>query len=262
MYSERLEVRSAVHAGELIRQGAIGKVIQTVNLAPHRMNIPSRPPWFFDKARYGGILMRHRLAPGRSVPLLHQQHEGARGRRADRQRRVPAVSEVRRLRRHGHDRQRRHRLRARRLVHARRPRHLGRRPAVRPRHRGLHRAAQVHQRRHGSRAAITSTSSTRNRRATSTATRCRCPSVRSSCADVVERSALAQDQDQALLAAELVLKAQKIATRPDQRLEGNHESISTAAGRGTACLHHGSARMNPPAPFYVPYRASGIYAHR
>ncbi len=56
MYSERLEVRSAVHAGELIQQGAIGKVIQTVNLAPHRMNIPSRPAWFFDKARYGGIL--------------------------------------------------------------------------------------------------------------------------------------------------------------------------------------------------------------
>jgi predicted dehydrogenase len=56
MYSERLEVRSAVHAGELVRQGAIGKVIQTVNLAPHRMNIPSRPAWFFDKARYGGIL--------------------------------------------------------------------------------------------------------------------------------------------------------------------------------------------------------------
>jgi len=56
MYSERLEVRSAVYAGELVQQGAIGKVIQTVNLAPHRMNIPSRPAWFFDKARYGGIL--------------------------------------------------------------------------------------------------------------------------------------------------------------------------------------------------------------
>jgi hypothetical protein len=39
MYSERLEVRAAVHAGELVQQGAIGKVIQTVNLAPHRMNI-------------------------------------------------------------------------------------------------------------------------------------------------------------------------------------------------------------------------------
>lgn len=56
LYSERLEVRSAVYAGDLIHQGAIGKVIQTVNLAPHRMNIPSRPPWFFDKTRYGGIL--------------------------------------------------------------------------------------------------------------------------------------------------------------------------------------------------------------
>lgn len=56
MYSERLEVRSAVYAGELIQQGAIGRVIQTVNLAPHRMNAPSRPEWFFDKARYGGIL--------------------------------------------------------------------------------------------------------------------------------------------------------------------------------------------------------------
>jgi predicted dehydrogenase len=56
MYSERLEVRSAVYAGELIRQGAIGRVIQTVNLAPHRVSAPSRPDWFWDKARYGGIL--------------------------------------------------------------------------------------------------------------------------------------------------------------------------------------------------------------
>jgi len=56
MYSERLEVRAAVHAGELVQQGAIGKVIQTVNLAPHRVNAPSRPEWFWDKARYGGIL--------------------------------------------------------------------------------------------------------------------------------------------------------------------------------------------------------------
>jgi predicted dehydrogenase len=56
MYSERLEVRSAVYAGELIKQGAIGKVVQTVNLAPHRVNAPSRPAWFWDKDRYGGIL--------------------------------------------------------------------------------------------------------------------------------------------------------------------------------------------------------------
>jgi predicted dehydrogenase len=56
MYSERLEVRSAVYAGDLVKQGAIGRVIQTINLGPHRMNIPSRPAWFFDKTRYGGIL--------------------------------------------------------------------------------------------------------------------------------------------------------------------------------------------------------------
>ncbi|QAY75426.1 Gfo/Idh/MocA family protein [Sphingosinicella sp. BN140058] len=56
MYSERLEVRAAVHAGQLVEEGRIGKVVQTVNLAPHRVNAPSRPDWFFDKTRYGGIL--------------------------------------------------------------------------------------------------------------------------------------------------------------------------------------------------------------
>jgi predicted dehydrogenase len=37
MYSERLEVKAAVYAGELIRQGAIGQVIQTINIAPHQV---------------------------------------------------------------------------------------------------------------------------------------------------------------------------------------------------------------------------------
>lgn len=56
MYSERLENKATVKAGELIKQGAIGNVIQTVNLAPHRIGIGSRPDWFFDKKRYGGII--------------------------------------------------------------------------------------------------------------------------------------------------------------------------------------------------------------
>ena len=55
MYSERLEVPAAVKAGELVKAGAIGKVVQTVNLAPHRIGT-GRPDWFWDKARYGGIL--------------------------------------------------------------------------------------------------------------------------------------------------------------------------------------------------------------
>jgi predicted dehydrogenase len=55
-YGERLESAATVKAGELARSGAIGRVVQTVGLGPHRINIPSRPPWFFVKERYGGIL--------------------------------------------------------------------------------------------------------------------------------------------------------------------------------------------------------------
>jgi predicted dehydrogenase len=59
MYSERLEVKAAVKTGELVKAGAIGRVVQTVNLAPHQINQPNssrRPDWFWDPARYGGIL--------------------------------------------------------------------------------------------------------------------------------------------------------------------------------------------------------------
>jgi predicted dehydrogenase len=61
MYSERLEVKAAVQAGELVKAGAIGRVVQTVNLASHQVSNPSqpgngRPDWFWDPARYGGIL--------------------------------------------------------------------------------------------------------------------------------------------------------------------------------------------------------------
>ncbi len=56
LFSERLEVKAAVKAGELVKAGAIGKVVQTVNLAPHQVNAPTRPDWFWDAKRYGGIL--------------------------------------------------------------------------------------------------------------------------------------------------------------------------------------------------------------
>ena len=55
-YSERLHVECAVFAGQLIEQGAIGRVIQVLGLGPHRLNAKSRPAWFFEHARYGGIL--------------------------------------------------------------------------------------------------------------------------------------------------------------------------------------------------------------
>ncbi len=55
-YSERLHVESAVYAGELVRAGAIGRVLQVIGLGPHRINIKTRPAWFFQKEKYGGIL--------------------------------------------------------------------------------------------------------------------------------------------------------------------------------------------------------------
>lgn len=54
-YSERLHVESAVFAGQLIHQGAIGRVMQTLGTGPHREG-NGRPNWFYDKRYFGGIL--------------------------------------------------------------------------------------------------------------------------------------------------------------------------------------------------------------
>ncbi len=64
MYSELLEVKAAVYAGVLVRQGAIGRVIQTINIAPHQIvqhggdagGAMPRPAWFWEPDKYGGIL--------------------------------------------------------------------------------------------------------------------------------------------------------------------------------------------------------------
>jgi predicted dehydrogenase len=70
LYSELLEVKGAVKAGELVQAGAIGRVIQTINIAPHQIFQPMkpgadthaggaspRPDWFWDPQFYGGILV-------------------------------------------------------------------------------------------------------------------------------------------------------------------------------------------------------------
>jgi predicted dehydrogenase len=56
MYSERLGNRATVKAGELVQAGAIGRVIQTIGIGPHRMNPKTRPAWFFEHERFGGVL--------------------------------------------------------------------------------------------------------------------------------------------------------------------------------------------------------------
>ncbi|MWV47283.1 gfo/Idh/MocA family oxidoreductase [Paenibacillus sp. HJL G12] len=55
-FSERLHVESAVYAGHLIREGAIGRVLQVTGFGPHRLSASTRPDWFFQKEKYGGIL--------------------------------------------------------------------------------------------------------------------------------------------------------------------------------------------------------------
>jgi predicted dehydrogenase len=55
-FSERFEVPAVTRAAELVAEGAIGRVIQTVGLGPHRLNRATRPDWFFDRDAYGGIL--------------------------------------------------------------------------------------------------------------------------------------------------------------------------------------------------------------
>lgn len=55
-YSERLHAESAVFAGQLIERGAIGRVIQTIGMGPHRLGAGARPSWFFRHDQYGGIL--------------------------------------------------------------------------------------------------------------------------------------------------------------------------------------------------------------
>jgi predicted dehydrogenase len=55
-YSERLHAEAAVFAGDLVGQGAIGRVVQVIGLGPHRVNPASRPAWFWQPEQYGGIL--------------------------------------------------------------------------------------------------------------------------------------------------------------------------------------------------------------
>ena len=55
-FSERLHVESAMYATDLVAGGAIGRVLQVIGLGPHRLGKAGRPAWFFERAKYGGIL--------------------------------------------------------------------------------------------------------------------------------------------------------------------------------------------------------------
>ncbi|MEM9641293.1 MAG: Gfo/Idh/MocA family oxidoreductase [Pseudomonadota bacterium] len=81
-FSERFQVPAVAKAEDLVRQGAIGRVVQTVGLGPHKRNLRTRPDWFFQRARYGGILCdigSHQIDQflhftGSSTAQIHHAH--------------------------------------------------------------------------------------------------------------------------------------------------------------------------------------------
>ena len=56
-YSERLHDESSVFAEMLLEQKAIGDIVSIRGSGPHRLSAASRPDWFFEKEKYGGILV-------------------------------------------------------------------------------------------------------------------------------------------------------------------------------------------------------------
>jgi len=56
LYTEHYQQKSTVRAVGLIRAGAIGRVVSTVGLGPHRLGNTTRPDWFWDPACSGSIL--------------------------------------------------------------------------------------------------------------------------------------------------------------------------------------------------------------
>lgn len=81
-FSERLHVEAAIYAGDLIKKGVIGRVVQVIGLGPHRLNAKTRPPWFFDINATGGIITdigSHQIeqflyyADAKSATVLHSK---------------------------------------------------------------------------------------------------------------------------------------------------------------------------------------------
>jgi len=68
-FSSRFKVRASAKASELVQAGAIGRVVQTVGLGPHRLGLNPRPAWFYERARYGGILVD--IAAHQADQFLH-----------------------------------------------------------------------------------------------------------------------------------------------------------------------------------------------
>ena len=56
-YSEFMHNEAAIFAKQLIDRGVIGDVCHVDIFAPHRLNAPSRPDWFWSREDTGGVLI-------------------------------------------------------------------------------------------------------------------------------------------------------------------------------------------------------------
>ncbi|MDA8866795.1 Gfo/Idh/MocA family oxidoreductase [Candidatus Pelagibacter sp.] len=55
-FSERFHVAAVTKAEQLVAEGKIGKVKQTMGTGPHRQGNYERPNWFYERESYGGII--------------------------------------------------------------------------------------------------------------------------------------------------------------------------------------------------------------
>ncbi|MBQ8719061.1 MAG: Gfo/Idh/MocA family oxidoreductase [Clostridia bacterium] len=65
-YGESHDSEAVILACDLIRRGVIGKLCYVNGAAPHRLNAPTRPEWFFHFDKTGGLLIDL---------LCHQVHQ-------------------------------------------------------------------------------------------------------------------------------------------------------------------------------------------
>ncbi|MBY8880300.1 Gfo/Idh/MocA family protein [Actinacidiphila acidipaludis] len=70
-YPETLAARA------LLADGALGDLVQIASTGPHKLNRPSRPPWFLRRATYGGIIGDLAVHDIDLVLLLTGAREGA-----------------------------------------------------------------------------------------------------------------------------------------------------------------------------------------
>jgi predicted dehydrogenase len=55
-YGERLGSEAGMFATDIVKSGVLGRIVQVAGFGPHRLNKSTRPAWFFERAKFGGIL--------------------------------------------------------------------------------------------------------------------------------------------------------------------------------------------------------------